>query len=1697
VLFGQDGGGRPSGVRASFAAARDCYFRGDYEGAAKLFIQVQINQGELTLQEQRDLQELVGNNNRAQQARREGAEKLARAEDLLRQGNSKEAGELIRALQAHQYLTPADKQRVALLGNQLRVVPPVAPAPQPGAQPPVSKEDPKTLLSMARAAMQRNDLDAAERYAKQAEAGNKDFFPAWMHPWDDNPGKVLGDVQAARAKQAAALQPPPPPKQDAPSPLMAPINAVKNLFGQQPAPAARSGDQATTGAVTPNAPPAAARPDDANRTQVATRTNASPVPAVQPPTLAPTTPNTVAAPAVTTPAAPKPAPGRQVVNPETVAARKNLELARQALTANDLAKAQTLVLQVKAMKGARLEWWDEQPDKMLAEIASRAGTPGAPKVNPAVASNNAPTPPVSTSNQKDSSDPRLLLRQGRELFHQKKLDEADKLSARAASIPTHWGLFEDSPEKLRQDIQGERAHLGRDEAGKLMAEARQAFQKGDAVSLQEAKTKAFRARQLHGTYYIWDLGDRPDNLLRDVEVAEANLRKSGTNVAQNNPNPNANKNEPAAPQASLAATDARNKARFLLVEARALEKQGKLADAGVKASEAQKFALEAQKGGAAFGPGEDTPAQALALLGVACKNRVNNLLQTAEDTALRGQDPARYQRAGAALTEARQLAMAFRCDTADIDQKVDWLRRLSQGLPTGAVPPPPVGVAQNNVVPPPPAPVGTNDKADYMRQMQQPGGTVAQADPRKQGFDLLEKSRLEMRCGNSRQARMIAEEAFRPEYGVQNEAAAMLRSIDTEEFAQKGLAMNRNFDSALLAFGEQRYKQAYIGILALDDRLLSPDRQARLRELMASKEMQAEAAAAPRTGDAENIARVGAQDSGKPGNIIPPNLVGVREPVGPGVNKNTDAAMAEHKAMEKIRYDKLTADRFEVERRAMAAARASDYVTALDVLRTFDATLQDANLSPEKLANLRRAIERRMAEYKTLKAQDELTQASSKRNNIVIDGNAEEKQRLKEKSEKENQIADIMKQYNKFYREGNFRAAELVARKGLDIDYDNLALKAAIMQASSAKAKEDDRKITENIDDWFNENGRSDNMGPVVNTRNPVEFDKDIYGRARNRQNLEFIPNKVRSSRERDIERKLLNPVTLNYKDAPLRDVLDSLGSMTNTNIVADKTALQEADIDSEKALLSLKVEGISLKSALNILLRQAKLTYVIQNEVLMVTTEEHAKGKLKIVTYPVADLVVPVENYKLPAVADFYKTMARQVQPPPAYGSGPTPMLMPYSLKSGDQVSSMSGGVPQGSNFGTAREDLGQTNFGQAGTREQRPPGATLEDLLMRLITSTVEPNSWSEVGGKGTIQYFPLGLALVVNQTGSIQEDIQDLLAALRRLQDLEVAIEMRLVSVSESFFERIGVDFDINITNNNVRFEPQLVTQQFQPAGFINANRFQNFFSGLTPAGTFTPDLGVPLKSSSFDFSLPPFGGFPGTLGADGGLSLGLAFLSDIQVFMFMEAAQGDRRYNVMQAPKITVFNGQNAFINVADAQFFLTQINVVPFGSQLVFQPQNQPLFFQVALNVTPVVSADRRFVRLNLQPQLTNLASANVPLVPVQIPVNDLFQDNIVSTQPKIFQTFFQQPAVSTISLNTTVVIPDGGTVLMGGLKTLSEGRNEFGPPILSKIPYLNRLFKNVGYGRESQSLMVMVTARIIINEEEEQIFLGNLPPIPR
>jgi general secretion pathway protein D len=220
--------------------------------------------------------------------------------------------------------------------------------------------------------------------------------------------------------------------------------------------------------------------------------------------------------------------------------------------------------------------------------------------------------------------------------------------------------------------------------------------------------------------------------------------------------------------------------------------------------------------------------------------------------------------------------------------------------------------------------------------------------------------------------------------------------------------------------------------------------------------------------------------------------------------------------------------------------------------------------------------------------------------------------------------------------------------------------------------------------------------------------------------------------------------------------------------------------------------------------------------------------------------------------------------------------------------------------------------------------------------------------------------------------------------------------------------------------------------------------------------------------------------------------------------IQAAQGDRRSNVLEAPKVTLFNGQSAFVTDTTSRPFV--ISVIPVVGD--FAAAQQPVIVVLAegtmLSIQAVVSDDRRYVRLTVVPffsqigeveEFTFEGSTTTTTGSSATDDDDDGNNEEESEDNNVVRTgtTVQLPTFALISVATAVSVPDGGTVLLGGIKRMSEGRNEFGVPLLSKIPYVNRLFRNVGIGRQTQSLMMMVTPRIIIQEEEEARLLGTGP----
>jgi type II secretory pathway component GspD/PulD (secretin) len=1782
-------------VHGVLSAAVECYRKGDYEQAVSLLEQAKVGQNDLTPTEVNDLNDYLRLNAVALQARKEGAEQVRKAAEAVRAGRQQEAATLLRAATANQYLSAPDKQLATELSAKLRagqalsppeptaakVQPPLercaeqahaalrearallargdcpaarakalaaahmgyvfiptedtpqkvladidragkpaGPAPVAGAAPAKAPSahpaEARVLLAASRKALERGDLDEADRLAtaaEKAEAAGRGL-PGWLRPWSDTPAKVRRDVQAARAARRAATA------QNRPAAAVrnSPTAAVK-----APAPAVPAGEQPRLAAADP-----------------------------------------------------------------TAAARTLLADGRKALRAGDLDKARAGAEKARALH-PELQWWEDNPDKLLTDVRrvqdARAAAAGTKKTTEVVQVSERV---VGAEDAKPAADARALLRQARARFNEGKLDEAEKLGQQAGAVPkTRWGLFEDTPEKLRIDVSKLRRKREQEESMQVLAEARKLFARGD---LKEARSKAYLAQRLHGPYSFWDLGDRPDKLVQEINAAEARNRRAklpavpplphskATDVpapalaqdhhdaaptaegkndpraaqakewlgearaqyqkgnfqvaadlekkvaslnpgwdtltlgpapwgaelsvlhrdleqatqnlhaeasppgpvvippapasqppAQVEPQPPAPAEPepppPAAPEVTQVAAPAepgratveqdlaKQRARMLLADAHKLQSQGRL-------SEAREKALEAQKAGAAFGTDEERPETVLLQLLGLCDKRIAALMQHAEDCV---QDaaghPERFRQADEDLQLAKKLSTAFGLDTLRVDNKMAWMQGQRDAM-----------LAQGGA--PPSKPEG---EAVVKTAGEQPVKAPAQpATPQEQGQELLAKARLELKNGQTNAARRFAVAAFTGPYGIQEDATKVLRSIDAEEHNQAQLAADKSAEAGFAAFDRHDYTHAARIFQAIDVKMLSADRAQRLQEVMSLPEMQP-AVLAKNDATAPGAAHAG--DTGDKPNFPLDGPEGKAKVTDLPVDKPAAADnMAERVlGMQEIKFQELHAQGRQVQRDAMATFKAGDMDKAIQILMDYEQELEGSNLEPAKVALLKRPIDDRLQKLKTLRVQrefdrDQLAARVGSDRGMTNQVNHEHR--------KQEQVAEIMKQYHALYKDGKYAEAEMTAQKALELDPDNVAAAAAFEIARTHKRLEDYHGIHNRKEaDTLGQLNDAEDPGVFVGGDEPLAVNKKFHERNKKRHSDAFgLWPKPRNATERAIENRLRAPISLNFKNTKLSQVIEDLHDLSGVNVIADKAALDEAGISLDREV-DLKVENISLKSALNVLLSQIHLTYVIKDEMLQITTEDNAKGKQVRVVYPVADLVVPVESHTIPHSADIQYINDKLIDTmgAPTAPGGVTPYTGPFSLTSGSTVGqSSAGGQPSTASLPTTP------------LAAPRAPGQTIEEVLMKLITSTVAPSSWTDVGGPGTIQYFPLGLALVINQTPDIQEQVAELLDALRRLQDLEVSVELRMISVSESFFERIGVDFDINIVNSNHRFDNNLLTGQFQQPGFINKFQPQRFISGLTPAGTLTPDLNIPLTQNSFNLTAPPFG-YTGMPGADGGLSLGLAFLSDIQVFMFLEAAQGDRRVNVMQAPKLTMFNGQTATLTVVDQPFFLT--NVIPSftpSGQLYFVPANLPFPVGVSIAIQPVITADRRFVRMNLNPTMANLTDATVPLFPVQVPVPQVFEGGATGPgQFGLFEIFLQQPKFETITISTTVSVPDGGTVLLGGLKTLNEGRSEFGPPILSKIPYINRLFRNVGYGKDVQSLMIMVTPRIIINEEEE------------
>ena len=114
------------------------------------------------------------------------------------------------------------------------------------------------------------------------------------------------------------------------------------------------------------------------------------------------------------------------------------------------------------------------------------------------------------------------------------------------------------------------------------------------------------------------------------------------------------------------------------------------------------------------------------------------------------------------------------------------------------------------------------------------------------------------------------------------------------------------------------------------------------------------------------------------------------------------------------------------------------------------------------------------------------------------------------------------------------------------------------------------------------------------------------------------------SPSEEKLRESLAKPTDVNFQETPLRECIEFLEKQMGIDIYIDEAKLSDdgasANLDEP---VTLQLSGISFRSVLKLLLEGRDLTWLIEDEVMKITTKSDADSKLQIRVYPVGDLVI------------------------------------------------------------------------------------------------------------------------------------------------------------------------------------------------------------------------------------------------------------------------------------------------------------------------------------------------------------------------------------------------------------------------------------------------------------------------------------------
>jgi type II secretory pathway component GspD/PulD (secretin) len=178
-------------------------------------------------------------------------------------------------------------------------------------------------------------------------------------------------------------------------------------------------------------------------------------------------------------------------------------------------------------------------------------------------------------------------------------------------------------------------------------------------------------------------------------------------------------------------------------------------------------------------------------------------------------------------------------------------------------------------------------------------------------------------------------------------------------------------------------------------------------------------------------------------------------------------------------------------------------------------------------------------------------------------------------------------------------------------------------------------------------------------------------------------------------------------------------------------------------------------------------------------------------------------------------------------------------------------------------------------------------------------------------------------------------------------------------------------------------------------------------------------------------------------------------------------------ILSNPKIAVINNQEAKIHVGERQAYVT--STVTEGQSGLKTTAEDVTFVDVgiSLSVTPTINDDG-YVTMKVKPEISSVVSTLTTGSGNKIPIID------------------------SSMAETTVMVKDGSTIIIGGLRKDEKTSSAEQLPFLGKVPVLNFFFKQQTKKTERTELLVMITPHIVAGDtlvtgDEHEPAFGNKP----